>query len=59
MEYFQALLSKNQCGFRIGYSVINTLLPMIEKWKKSLDAVGAFGALLIYPKLLIVYLLNY
>ena len=28
-EYFQALLSKYQCGFRKGYSVINTLLPMI------------------------------
>ena len=45
-EYFQALLSKYQCGFRKGYSVINTLLPMIEKWRKSLDAGGAFGALL-------------
>ena len=33
-EYFQALLSENQCGFIIGYSVINALLPMIEKWKK-------------------------
>ena len=45
-EYFQALLSKYQCGFRKGYSVINVLLPMIEKWRKSLDAGGAFGALL-------------
>ena len=45
-EYFQALLSKYQCGFRKGYSVINTLLPMIEKWRKFLDAGGAFGALL-------------
>ena len=47
-EYFQALLSKYQCGFRKGYSVINTLLPMIEKWRKSLDAGGAFGALINY-----------
>ena len=46
-EYFQALLSKYQCGFRKGYSVINALLPMFEKWRKSLDAGGAFGALLI------------
>ena len=45
-EYFQALLSKYQCGFRKGYSVINALLPMFEKWRKSLDAGGAFGALL-------------
>ena len=57
-EYFQALLSENQCGFIIGYGVINALLPMIEKWKKFLDASGAFGALLIYPKSFIVYLLN-
>ena len=45
-EYFQALLCKYQYGFRKGYSVINALLPMAEKWKKSLDEVGAFGALL-------------
>ena len=45
-EYFQVLLSKYQCGFRKDYSVINALLPMIEKWRKSLDAGGAFGALL-------------
>ena len=43
---FQPLLSKYQCGFRKGYSVINVLLPMIGKWRKSLDAGGAFGALL-------------
>ena len=46
-EYFQALLSKYQCGFRKGYSVINALLPMIEKWRKSLYPGGAFGTLLI------------
>ena len=45
-EYFQALLSKYQCGFRKGYSVINTLLPMIEKWRKPLYAGGVFGTLL-------------
>ena len=45
-EYFQTLLSKYQCGFRKGCSVINALLPMIEKWRKSFDAGGAFGALL-------------
>ena len=39
-EYFQALLSKYQCGFRKGYSVINALLPVIEKWRKFLDAGG-------------------
>ena len=45
-EYFQALLSKYQCGFRKSYSLINALLNMIEKWRKSLDEGGAFGALL-------------
>ena len=45
-EHFQTLLSKYQYGFRKGYSMINALLPMIEQWRKSLDAVGAFGALL-------------
>ena len=45
-KYFQALLSKYQCGFRKDYSVINTLLLMIEKWRKFVDAAGAFGALL-------------
>ena len=41
-EYFQALLSKYQCSFR----KVNALLPMTEKWRKSLDEGGAFGALL-------------
>ena len=45
-KYFQALLYKYQCGFRKVYSVINTLLPMIEKWRKFLDAGGSFGTLL-------------
>ena len=45
-EYFQVLLSKYQCGFRKGYSVINALIPMIEKWGKSHDDGGAFEALL-------------
>ena len=45
-EYFQALLSKYQCGFQKGYSVINALLPMLEKWRKSIDEGGAFGPLL-------------
>ena len=44
--YFQALLAKYQCGFRIGYSVINAFLQMIEKWRKSLDEGGALGGLL-------------
>ena len=48
-KYFQELLCRYQYGFRKGYSVINTLLPMIEKWRKSLDEGAAFGALLTDP----------
>ena len=45
-EYFQAVLCKYQCGFREGYSVISTILPMTEKLIKSFDESGAIGALL-------------
>ena len=55
-EYFQALLSKYQCGFRKIYKVINALLPMIKKWRKSLDEGCAFG-LLTSPKPSFVYLM--
>ena len=40
-EYFQVLL-----GFWKGYSVINALIPMIEKWRTFLDEGGAFEPLL-------------
>ena len=44
--YFTNILSKNQCGFRKVYSSQHCLVAMIEKWKKSLDSKGSFGALL-------------
>ena len=44
--YFANILSKNQCGFRKGYSSQHCLIAMIEKWKKSLDIKGSFGVLL-------------
>ena len=44
--YFESILSRYQCGFRKGFSVLTTLLPMIEKWRESLDSGGNFGALL-------------
>ena len=44
--YFANILSKNQCGFREGYSSKHCLIAMIEKWKKSLDNKGSFGVLL-------------
>ena len=37
-EYFQALLSKYYFGFSKGNRVINAILPMIEKWRKSINA---------------------
>ena len=43
---FESNLSRYQCGFRKGFSVLTTLLPMIEKWRESLDSDGNFGALL-------------
>ena len=30
--YFEYMLSQNQCGFRKGFSVLTTLLPIREKW---------------------------
>ena len=44
--YFANILSKNQCGFRKGYSSQHCLVAMIEKWKKGIDSKGSFGTLL-------------
>ena len=43
--FFDSILSKYQCGFRRGYSAQHCLITLIEKWKKSADNGGAFGAL--------------
>ena len=51
--YFESILSRYQCGFRKGFSVLTTLLPIIEKWRESLDSGGNFGALST------VYLMTY
>ena len=45
-DFFENILSKYQCGFRKGFSSQHCLLVMIEKWRKSLDKGGSFGALL-------------
>ena len=45
-DLFDVIFSKNQCGFRKGFSIVNYLLPMIENWRESLDQGGAYGALL-------------
>ena len=51
--YFESILSRYQCGFRKVFSVLTTLLPMIEKWRESLDSGGNCGALST------VYLMTY
>ena len=45
-SYFESFLCQFQCGFRKGFSVLTTLLPMIEKGRESLDSGGNFEALL-------------
>ena len=44
--YSESILTQRQCGFRKGFSVLTTLLPMIDKWRVSLDPGGNSGALL-------------
>ena len=43
--YFETILSSNQCGFSKEFSAQHYLISLIEKWKKSIDNGGAFGAL--------------
>ena len=44
-SHFENIFSKFQCGFRKGYNAQHCLVVLIEKWKKSVDNGGAFGAL--------------
>ena len=44
--YFNRKLSANICGFRKGYGPQYALLPLLEKFKKSLDNRRSCGALL-------------
>ena len=44
-NYFDQILSKFQCGFRKSFNAQHCLIALIEKWKKSVDRGGAFGAL--------------
>ena len=45
-NFFENILSKYQCGFRKGYNAQHFLITLIEKWKKSVDNGGSFGALM-------------
>ena len=44
--YFNKILSKQQCGFRQGFSLQHCLLAMAKQWRKYLDKDGENGALL-------------
>ena len=54
-EYFNKILSKQQCGFRDGFSTQHCLLAMAEKWRKYLDKDEVSGGLLTDLRLLTVY----
>ena len=45
-EYFNQVFSKQQCGFRRGFSTQHCLLAMTEKWRKHLDKYVVNGVLL-------------
>ena len=45
-EYFEAIFSKFQCGFRKGYDTQDVLLAMVVNCKKALDQGKEYGALL-------------
>ena len=43
--FFDSILSKYQCGFPRGYNAQHCLITLVEKWRKSVNNCGAFGAL--------------
>ena len=45
-SFFDNFLSKQQCGFRKGYSTQQCLLALLEKWKRAVDSGQMFDALL-------------
>ena len=45
-SFLDNFLSKQQCGFRKGYSTQQCLLALLEKWKRAVDSGQMFGALL-------------
>ena len=46
-EYFENILSDNQCAYRKGFSTQPSLMTLVETWKKATDDKNKFGALLI------------
>ena len=45
-SYFEKIISSYQCSFHKGFDSQHCLIALIEKWKKSVDSSGVFGALM-------------
>ena len=45
-KFFETIFSRYQCDFQKGFSTQKCLLVTLKKWKKSIDKVKTFGALL-------------
>ena len=45
-SFFDDIFSKYQYGFRKGFSIQQSLLALLVKWKRSIDRGKMFGALL-------------
>ena len=43
--FFESILSKFQCGFKMGYNMQHCLLLMLEKRKLAFNNIEAFGIL--------------
>ena len=48
-SFFDNFLSKQQRGFRKGYSTQQCLLALLEKWKRAVESGQMFGPLLTDP----------
>ena len=42
-QFFENIFSKYQCRFRKGVSTQQSLLAVLEKWKRSVDNSKMFG----------------
>ena len=50
-SFFDNFLSKQQYGFRKGYSTQQCLLALLEKWKRAVDSCQMFDHELLIAKL--------
>ena len=57
-EYFNKILSKQQYGFRQGFSTQHRLLSMTENWLNYVDKDGVSGVLLTDHSKVFVCLLH-